>query len=433
MSLTLALLSSFLAVLGQQWLVQYRKRTGGGVEYQRWEQQRRYLGAKRWQLELILGHALPSLLQISLIIFCAAFVLFLRDLNSSISWAVAALMILVAAIVLGFAICAAWDQWCPFKSPLSQFLQITLPPSFILLGRVTAAGIHIGLATWIRAQRLIQVVIADPRQGAPFRDVSLEEAVESSRKLSEAALMWFRTHSSRPAEHIEGLNVSAIKRLICTSEDTQVLCQAALSLHAYDNREGLRLLLQDDDFLARVRNLVHRSYRDTGYIDRFSTGVLGTASLYVILSEGSIYDLCPREGSVAVTQRTGHQICSQLAYEGKNLICLAEAYGGGVGSSCKHWLELAFWAWMIGTLVVPSRRGELPTAHEFVSEKRIIDNSVKIRCLKAWAIVISKEWVSLQDQDQESQDTWCFEKARSTVELYRQAEWVPRTSVEAHL
>ncbi|KIO27374.1 hypothetical protein M407DRAFT_73333, partial [Tulasnella calospora MUT 4182] len=49
-SLTCALMSSFLAVLGQQWLVYYRKRSGGGAERQRKEQLRRQLGAARWRL-----------------------------------------------------------------------------------------------------------------------------------------------------------------------------------------------------------------------------------------------------------------------------------------------------------------------------------------------------------------------------------------------
>ncbi|KAG8897171.1 hypothetical protein FRC00_004704 [Tulasnella sp. 408] len=54
-SLMLALFSSLLAVLGQQWIVYYRKQGGGGPEDQRWERLRRYLGAKRWRLELILN------------------------------------------------------------------------------------------------------------------------------------------------------------------------------------------------------------------------------------------------------------------------------------------------------------------------------------------------------------------------------------------
>ncbi|KAG8940550.1 hypothetical protein FRC04_005188 [Tulasnella sp. 424] len=51
-SLTLAIISSFLAVLGRQWLVYYRKRSGGGPDRQRWEQLKRFLGAERWRLDL---------------------------------------------------------------------------------------------------------------------------------------------------------------------------------------------------------------------------------------------------------------------------------------------------------------------------------------------------------------------------------------------
>ncbi|KAG9010757.1 hypothetical protein FRB90_007656 [Tulasnella sp. 427] len=46
LSLTFALIASFLAVLGQQWPVYYRKYSGGGAEAQRWEQLWRYLVAK---------------------------------------------------------------------------------------------------------------------------------------------------------------------------------------------------------------------------------------------------------------------------------------------------------------------------------------------------------------------------------------------------
>ncbi|KIO27353.1 hypothetical protein M407DRAFT_23395, partial [Tulasnella calospora MUT 4182] len=65
-SLACALMSSFLAVLGQQWLVYYRKRSGGGAEHQRKEQLRRQLGAQRWRLELVLDDILPGLLQVGL-------------------------------------------------------------------------------------------------------------------------------------------------------------------------------------------------------------------------------------------------------------------------------------------------------------------------------------------------------------------------------
>ncbi|KAG8926296.1 hypothetical protein FRC01_009048, partial [Tulasnella sp. 417] len=63
LSLAFAIIASFLAVLGRQWLVYYRKRSGGGPDGQRWEQLKRFLGAERWGLELILDDILPSLLQ----------------------------------------------------------------------------------------------------------------------------------------------------------------------------------------------------------------------------------------------------------------------------------------------------------------------------------------------------------------------------------
>ncbi|KAG9018533.1 hypothetical protein FRB90_011509 [Tulasnella sp. 427] len=84
LSLAFAIISSFMAVLGRQWLVYYRKREGGGVDRQRWEQLKQFLGVKRWRLEPILDDVLPSILQIGLI-FCASLILYLRHLNPSIS------------------------------------------------------------------------------------------------------------------------------------------------------------------------------------------------------------------------------------------------------------------------------------------------------------------------------------------------------------
>ncbi|KAG8993365.1 hypothetical protein FRB90_000717 [Tulasnella sp. 427] len=103
LSLTLALLASFLAVLGQQWLVYYRKRSGGGAEAQRWEQLRRYLGAKRWRLEAVLDDILPSLLQLGLLIFCISFVLYLKTLSGPMCYVVAAPMGLAFASILFMA------------------------------------------------------------------------------------------------------------------------------------------------------------------------------------------------------------------------------------------------------------------------------------------------------------------------------------------
>ncbi|KAG8898080.1 hypothetical protein FRC00_003369 [Tulasnella sp. 408] len=132
LSMAFAIISSFLAVLGRQWLVYYRKRSGGGPEKQRWEQLKRFLGAERWQLEPILDDLLPSLLQIGLIIFCVSLLLYLRHLSPAISVIVGIPMYIGLAFFIGSAFCAARDKFCPFQSPLSHVLiwsARTIPPA----------------------------------------------------------------------------------------------------------------------------------------------------------------------------------------------------------------------------------------------------------------------------------------------------------------
>ncbi|KAG9003192.1 hypothetical protein FRB90_011235 [Tulasnella sp. 427] len=104
LSLAFAIISSFLAVIGRQWLVYYRKRGGGGVDRQRWEQLKRLLGAERWHLEPVLDDVLPSILQMGLIIFCASLILYLRHLNPSISIIVGVPMYVGFAIFIGTAL-----------------------------------------------------------------------------------------------------------------------------------------------------------------------------------------------------------------------------------------------------------------------------------------------------------------------------------------
>ncbi|KIO31798.1 hypothetical protein M407DRAFT_19308 [Tulasnella calospora MUT 4182] len=122
-SLAFAIISSFLAVLGRQWLVCYRKRGGGGPDRQRWEQLKRFLGAKRWRLQPILDDVLPSLLQIGLIIFCASLILYLRHLHPATSLIFKIPMYVGLAFFVGFGLCTTLDRLCPFQSPLSHLLR----------------------------------------------------------------------------------------------------------------------------------------------------------------------------------------------------------------------------------------------------------------------------------------------------------------------
>ncbi|KAG8981326.1 hypothetical protein FRB90_007332, partial [Tulasnella sp. 427] len=117
LSLTLAIISAFLAVLGQQWLVYYRKQSGGGPESQRWEQLRRYLGAERWHMREVLDLVLPALLQSALVIFCVAFAISSRSLSNTVYYTVSCPMMVAAATLLLTDVVAVWDNWCPFKAP----------------------------------------------------------------------------------------------------------------------------------------------------------------------------------------------------------------------------------------------------------------------------------------------------------------------------
>ncbi|KAG8945301.1 hypothetical protein FRC04_001078 [Tulasnella sp. 424] len=124
-SLTLALISSFMAVLGRQWLAYYRKRSGGGPDRQRWEQLKRFLGAERWGLEWALDDFLPSILQIGLIIFCISLTIYLSTLHPTLSTVVGTFMCAGLALFIITALLATWDKFCPFQSPLSHFISVS--------------------------------------------------------------------------------------------------------------------------------------------------------------------------------------------------------------------------------------------------------------------------------------------------------------------
>ncbi|KAG8927537.1 hypothetical protein FRC01_007287 [Tulasnella sp. 417] len=121
-SLALALISSFIAVFGRQWLIYYRKRGGGGSDRERWEQLKRYLGAEKWQLQFILDDILPSILQAGLVIFCISLLLYLHTLHPTVSRIVGIPMYIGLAVAVLSAICTVWDKFCPFQSPLSHFI-----------------------------------------------------------------------------------------------------------------------------------------------------------------------------------------------------------------------------------------------------------------------------------------------------------------------
>ncbi|KAG8929122.1 hypothetical protein FRC01_004833 [Tulasnella sp. 417] len=224
LSMAFAIISSFLAVLGRQWLVYYRKRSGGGPERQRWEQLKRFLGAERWQLEPILDDVLPSLLQIGLIIFCVSLILYLRHLSFAISVIVGIPMYVGLAFFIWSAFCTVQDKFCPFQSPLAHVLiwsARTIPPA-------------------IRA-----IVKLEWRQ--------------SSTKFSLKRWV-YASVQGREEESPKSLQVIAIQRAIRTSDDPETLLHAAANIFAITDVSQIVQLWSDISFQERFLEQLNHAY-----------------------------------------------------------------------------------------------------------------------------------------------------------------------------
>ncbi|KAG9040351.1 hypothetical protein FS837_000760 [Tulasnella sp. UAMH 9824] len=224
LSLTFAIISSFLAVLGRQWLVYYRKRSGNGPDRQRWEQLKRFLGAERWKLEPILDDVLPSLLQVGLIIFCASLIIHLRHLSPAISLIVGVPMYVGLAFFVGSGLCTVWDRFCPFQSPLSHVLlwsARTIPSATKIIKQVE----------WKQLS-----------QGFPIK-------------------RWVNSLiHGRKEESTESLQVIALQRAICTSDDPATLLNATANIFSVKDVAHMEELWADPSFQERFDDQLQISY-----------------------------------------------------------------------------------------------------------------------------------------------------------------------------
>ncbi|KAG8921133.1 hypothetical protein FRC01_000396 [Tulasnella sp. 417] len=301
-SLTCALMSSFLAVLGQQWLVYYRKRSGGGAEHQRKEQLRRQLGALRWRLELVLDDVLPGLLQVGLVIFCISFILYLRTLSGFMSSAVAAIVGTGVAMTAVAALCATWDRMCPYQSPLSHLLCWTidrlkpLPVAFAWLFISWKTYLYNYLWTQIRPTQ--PHLEAGESSNAGESDLSVEERKRDPWELAEEITGRGLARIGRQQETDDDLIVASLKRVILTSEHAAALAHAATNICAIYKDEILQLLLCDTEVFHRLHDL-YDMFRESARTQptqlqaahNAASKALAAAILHLALSVGTIMDL----------------------------------------------------------------------------------------------------------------------------------------------
>ncbi|SJL15084.1 uncharacterized protein ARMOST_18566 [Armillaria ostoyae] len=124
-SLTLSLITVFVAFLTQQWLRQYTSVVDISPLSQGRIRQYRYMGLEKWQVPIIIG-LLPILLHISLGLFFTGLCIYLFALHAVIAYAVASLsgFVYVAYIVCHF-LPLVWYN-CPYKTWLMDWMFHTI-------------------------------------------------------------------------------------------------------------------------------------------------------------------------------------------------------------------------------------------------------------------------------------------------------------------
>ncbi|KAG9044940.1 hypothetical protein FS837_007265 [Tulasnella sp. UAMH 9824] len=265
-SLTFALFSSFLAVLGRQWLVYYRKQTGGGPKRQRWEQLKRFLGAERWQLELVLDDLLPSLLQVGLIIFCLSLTIYLNTLHPLLSNVVGAFMCAGLGILIVTAMFAIWDKFCPFQSPLSHFILLVSQT----VGRFFTPLLRTILwpFSWI-AVALHNCFVYGPHYVAgPWGDDTTDNMKNLLEKYVITPITSLPDYVQREEEEDGTLQIIAIRHAICTSDDALTQAHAVSNILGITDADLLGRLVTDEELDGHISELCANLAAATSWLYR---------------------------------------------------------------------------------------------------------------------------------------------------------------------
>ncbi|KAG8967083.1 hypothetical protein FRC05_002297 [Tulasnella sp. 425] len=427
MSLTLALLGSFLAVLGQQWLVYYRKRSGGGAESQRWEQLRRYLGAKRWRLELVLDDVLPSVLQVGLVIFCVAFVLYLGTLSRSLCYAIAAPLCMAGAIIVMMAMCAAWDHWCPFKSPLSHLSQPIFKHSAETFGRIVRNLGWGGVTAMTWLVRRLGFGL-----GSPGFQLWRSNVWYHAGKIPQ----WFK---QRPADATDQLQVIALKRVLCTSEDPDAIIHAAANMQSISQTQLLSQILNHDETWKRLVTVSNpSSWFEATTSERIQSTAVAHSLLHVVLMVGSVEDLLLYDDRSLLKDRASDPEYSNDWVE-KVEVRINDLFFMGFDlekdcAECSHCTFLnnsVELLWSIFSMdgrpkLIRIKPNHLERPIHVIGASKVIGPA----WIEAWAITLSKEWDDLSGGEAEltpNSDVrnWQLKKTRDFLHLYRNID-VPK-------
>ena len=126
-SLAVTLFVAFIAVLGKQWILYYKRgSTWGSIVDRGKKRQVKFVGLQKWGLHFIM-ESLPVLLQFALLLFGTGLAVYLWRIDIYAAEVILSVTCIGFAFYAAIAVAATIRSDCPFKTPLSILLP-RLPP-----------------------------------------------------------------------------------------------------------------------------------------------------------------------------------------------------------------------------------------------------------------------------------------------------------------
>ncbi|KAG8938074.1 hypothetical protein FRC00_005335 [Tulasnella sp. 408] len=409
-SLTLTLLSSILAVLGQQWVVYYRKREGGGPESERWNQLRRYLGAKRWRLELVLNNLVPGLLLLGLVIFCIAFSFYLHTLSQPLNRPIAALLWVAVGLIVALSACVAFDEWCPFQMPWSRIVRpvaCATAAAVTWFGECSFATVLFIFRCLVTVPRRVIAYCRSPRarNNDSWRGISRQELDDFLKpfttKAPADAYTRFLSVGIRSPESNNALEAKALERVICTSEEHRAWISAAINLQTIWDDGALSSLAKSRDFCTQLSQLYREALdgpqrgQTGGGNTSIESRVFSTSFSHFLITTGSVPEIAwstHKGNSEKIIITLGN--LSIGADEMRNLSRASMSSAEGC-DQCSHCVSLRF-CMKILCLIVDGlespRQTSFSDAFKDVVGALAQTEGLKLGCVVASVIISSRDW-----------------------------------------
>jgi hypothetical protein len=127
-SLLLSLVVALFGIFLKQWMRTYMKWTDVTPDQEAVTlRQFRYRALESWRLGAILA-LLPTLLQLSVILFLSGLLLFLWNLDPMVAHVMAVFLTIAFFLVATVIVLPVFSWSCPFRSPLSEIIAVSLWP-----------------------------------------------------------------------------------------------------------------------------------------------------------------------------------------------------------------------------------------------------------------------------------------------------------------